>query len=98
MANSNEVLIYSVNPDELKNALIDSVKNQLKEFKMHLEQTQKTHEYLSRKDVTKMLGINLSSVHNWTKKGVLRAYQISGRVYYKQSEIEKSIVELKKVG
>lgn len=92
------LIISQVNPEELKNALIDSVTNQLNEFKKHLEQPKKTNEYLSRNDVSKMLGINLSSVHNWTKKGVLRAYQISGRVYYKRSEIEESIVELKKVG
>ena len=92
------LIISQVNPEELKNALIDSFTNQLNEFKKHFEQPKKTNEYLSRNDVSKMLGINLSSVHNWTKKGVLRAYQISGRVYYKLSEIEESIVELKKVG
>ena len=97
MGEKNEVLIYKVNPQELKNALIDSVTNQLNEFKKQLEQPKKTNEYLSRNDVSKMFGINLSSVHNWTKKGVLRAYQISGRVYYKRSEVEESIVELKKV-
>ena len=97
MEEKNEVLIYKVNPQELKNALIESVTNQLNEFKKHLEQPRKTNEYLSRNDVSNMLGINLSSVHNWTKKGLLRAYQISGRVYYKRSEIEESIVELKKV-
>ncbi len=97
MVENKEVLIYKINPNELKSALIDSVKSQLNEFKKHLENYEKTNDYLSRNDVSKMLGINLSSVHNWTKKGVLRAYQISGRVYYKRSEIEESIVELKKV-
>jgi hypothetical protein len=90
------LIVSQVNPEELKNALIDSVKHQLEEFKNHLEQP-KTNDYLSRNDVSKMLGITLGSVHNWTKKGVLYAYQISGRVYYKRSEIEESIVKLKKV-
>lgn len=98
MAENKEVLIYSINPNELKDALIESVTNQLNDFKKHLENQNKTTEYLSRNDVSKMLGINLSSVHNWTKNGILQAYQISGRVYYKRSEIEESIVELKKVG
>ena len=92
------LIISQVNPEELKTALIESVTNQLNEFKKHLDNQNKVSEYLSRNDVSKMLGINLSSVHNWTKKGLLRAYQISGRVYYKRSEIEESIVELKRVG
>lgn len=91
------LLVTQVDPEEFKNALIDGVKNQLEEFKKHLNNQEKANEYLSRNDVSKMLGINLSSVHNWTKKGLLRAYQISGRVYYKRSEVEESIVELKKV-
>jgi hypothetical protein len=98
MVENKEVLIYNINPSELKNALIESVTNQLNDFKKHLENQNKTTEYLSRNDVSKMLGINLSSLHNWTKKGILQAYQISGRVYYKRSEVEESIVELKKVG
>ncbi len=93
-----KLIISQVNPEELKIALIESVTNQLNEFKKHLEQPKRANDYLSRNDVSKMLGINLSSVHNWTRKGVLRAYQISGRVYYKRTEIEESIVELKKVG
>ena len=43
-----------------------------------------------------MLQIDLSSVHNWTKKGTLTAYQIGGRVYYKRVEIETAIVQLNK--
>jgi predicted site-specific integrase-resolvase len=95
---SGNLIISQVNPEELKNALVESVTNQLNDFKKHLENQNKTTEYLSRNDVSKMLGINLSSVHNWTKNGILKAYQISGRVFYKRSEIEESIVELKKVG
>jgi hypothetical protein len=43
-----------------------------------------------------MLKIDLSSVHNWTKKGILTSYQIGGRVYYKRAEVESAIIELKK--
>lgn len=53
-------------------------------------------KYLTRQDVADMLKIDLSSVHNWTNKSILKAYQLGGRVYYKLHEIEAAIVELKK--
>ena len=43
-----------------------------------------------------MLKIDLSSLHNWKKRGILQAYQIGGRVYYKRDEVELAIVKLKK--
>jgi excisionase family DNA binding protein len=53
-------------------------------------------EYLTRNEVAEMLKIDLSSVHNWTKKRILQAYQCGGRVYYKRKEVEEAIIKLKK--
>ncbi len=72
---------------------IEFIKTELKELKKHFEPKTPT-EYLTRVEVAKMLKIDLSSVHNWTKKGILISYQIGGRVYYKRSEVENAIVKL----
>jgi len=74
---------------------IDLIKSQLKDLKKHF-QPKEPNEYLTRVEVAEMLKIDLSSVHNWTKKGILISYQIGGRVYYKRAEVENAIVELKK--
>ena len=74
---------------------IDLIKSQLQDLKKHF-QPKEPNDYLTRVEVAKMLKIDLSSVHNWTKKGILTSYQIGGRVYYKRSEIENAIIELKK--
>ena len=73
---------------------IDLIKSQLKDLKKHF-QPKEPNEYLTRVEVAEMLKIDLSSVHNWTKKGILISYQIGGRVYYKRAEVENAIVELK---
>lgn len=70
-------------------------KQQLADLKKNFQPKEPT-EYLTRNEVAELFKIDLSSVHNWTKKGILQAYQISGRVYYKRTEIESAIVELKK--
>ena len=89
------VQFIQVTPEQLQNAIIEGVKTQLQDFKKHF-QPKEPNEYLTRVEVAEMLKIDLSSVHNWTKKGILTSYQIGGRVYYKRLEIENAIVELKK--
>ena len=88
------VQFISVTPEQLQKAIIEGVKTQLQDLKKHFQPKEPT-EYLTRNEVAEMLKINLSSVHNWTKKGTLKSYQIGGRVYYKRSEIDNSIDELK---
>lgn len=89
------IQFVQVTPEELQDGISKAVKSQIDELKTHLQPKEPT-AYLTRQDVSKMLQIDLSSVHNWTKRGTLKAYQISGRVYYKRNEIEQAIVELKK--
>ena len=89
------VQFIQVTPQQLQDAIIDGVKTQLQDLKKHF-QPKEPNEYLTRVEVAEMLKIDLSSVHNWTKKGILTSYQIGGRVYYKRLEIENAIVELKK--
>ena len=90
-----QVQFISVTPEQLQHAIIEGVKSQLQDLKKHFEPKAPT-EYLTRRGVSELLTIDLSSVHNWTKKGILVSYQIGGRVFYKRSEIENAIVKLNK--
>jgi len=81
-------------PEELKQD-ISKLRSELAEIKMNLQPKEPT-KYLGRKEVAEMLDVNISTVHNWTVKGVINALQIGGRVYYKKSEIEAAMIELKK--
>lgn len=89
------IQFVQVTPEQLQNAIIEGVKLQLNDLKEHLQPKEPT-KYLTRSDVAEMLKIDLSSVHNWTKRRVLKSYQISGRIYYKRAEVENAIIELKK--
>ncbi len=48
-------------------------------------------DLLTRKETADLLQINLATLHRWTKKGKLKSYGISNRIYYKRSEILNSI-------
>lgn len=66
------------------------------ELKQELKQATFTEHYLTREEVSKLLKISLSTIHNWNKEGILQPYQIGGRVYFKASDIESSMIKLEK--
>ena len=80
-------------PDQLKSEINEGVKIQLQEFLKHFTPTQ-PKEYLSRKDITEMFGVDLSTVHNWCKSKKLNPLGIGSRVYFLRSEVEASLKPL----
>lgn len=90
-----KIQFLQVTPEQLQNAIIEGIKTQLQDLKKHF-QPKEPNEYLTRNEVAEMFKIDLSTVHNWTKKGILTAHQIGGRVFYLRSSIENKIVQLKK--
>lgn len=76
--------------EELRRSWIEDL-NQLKEDL----RPKATEEYLTRNEVAQMLKVDLSTIHLWTKDGKLKRYGIGKRVYYKRSEIEKALIQIK---
>ncbi len=74
---------------------LEGIKHQLADLKKNFQPKEPT-EFLTRQDVAKMLSVDLSTVHNWTKKGILTANQIGGRVYYIRKQVENSLIKLNK--
>jgi excisionase family DNA binding protein len=89
------VQFIAVTPEQLQDAILEGVKSQLDDLKKGFQPKEPTI-YLTRKNVAEMLSVDLSTVHNYTKRKILQAYQIGGRVFYKRDEVENAIVKLKK--
>jgi len=70
-----------------------NIKEQLHELKKEFKPKEPT-KYLTRNEVAKMLSVDISTVHNWSKKGILKPIGIGARVYYKRKDVENSFVEL----
>lgn len=87
------ILFSGIDPQDFKKEILDDLKSFLQELKF-LQKEEQTSDYLTRQQVAKMLSIDLSTVHNWTKQGKLISHGIGNRVYYKRSEIEQAIVKL----
>jgi excisionase family DNA binding protein len=82
----NSTIIHEVTPEQIV-LLFEGLQNQLTELKQSFE-PKTPNEYLTRNEVADLLKCDLSTIHNWTKKGKLIPYGIGNRVYYKRNEIE----------
>ncbi|WP_179344225.1 helix-turn-helix domain-containing protein [Winogradskyella ursingii] len=89
-----QIQFIGTTPNALIDLIDETVKKRLEDLKKNFE-PKTPKEYLSRQEVAKMLSVDLSTIHNWTKKGILTAHQIGGRVFYLRTDVENAIVKLK---
>lgn len=88
------IQIVQLDPEELKQSIIASLKEMVAELEA-LREPKTLTEYLTRQQLADWLQIDLSTIHNWKKKGKITAYSIGNRVYFKREEIEASMTPLK---
>jgi len=72
---------------------VDRIENYLKEIQKNL-QPKKPEEYLTRLETATLLRISSSTLWDWTRKGKLQSFGLSGKVYYKRTQIEAAIIKL----
>ncbi len=88
------IQFIQITPQQLQETILAGVKSQLEELKKEF-QPKEAEELLTRKEVSALLKINLSTVHAYSNKGILNPIGLSGKVYYRRSEIEASLIPLK---
>ena len=95
MENSNEITFNNM-PSAVAKVydVVTEITKQLADIKKSFEPKSPT-VYLTRTEVADLLKCDLSTVHNWTKKGKLVKHCIGNRTYYKRSEVEAAIKEIK---
>ena len=83
-----------LNKEELEEQLHNFESSLLGKLKKELL-PKESEEFLTRKEVSKLLKINVNTVDRWSKNGELKRYGIGDRIFYKRSEVEESITRLK---
>lgn len=91
-----EIVACEIDLNELQECLI-RIENRLiaLENQSNNSPTPLPEELLTRNEVATYFKVNISTVRNWTKQGILIKYGIGDRVYYKKSEIEAALIQLK---
>lgn len=93
---SGQVQLINITKEELTEDLLKAFRKELEGLKENYQPKQPT-EYLTRKKTAEMLDVNLSTLWNWTKKGLIKAYGAGNRVYYKRKDIEAMLEPLNEV-
>lgn len=92
------IQITQLSPEQFEESIRNAVKSQFESLKKEINPVKSKEEYLSRREVADLLKIELSTLHNWCKKGKLEPYGIGNRVYFLRSDIEKALVPLNQKG
>ncbi len=85
----NPILLNGINLSDIKKILGEVLDEKLNDFTKPVNS--EDQEYLSRKEVAKLLKISLTTLNDWSKQGIVQAYRIGNRVLYKKKEIEDSV-------
>lgn len=82
-----------LNTEQLQTEILKKLKAELLELSKNF-QPKEPKEYLTRQDVAELFQVNISTVSNWKNDGVINAYGMGGRVYYRRSEIDKAMIKI----
>lgn len=85
------IMVENLSRDEFSQMLSDAF---LKASLKTQGSNYKTPDLLSREETAQLLKINLSTLHDWTKKGYLNAYSIGYRRYFKEEEVLSALIHL----
>ena len=77
--------IILVSKEDLTSTISSLIKEELKDLNPVKQKEEK--EYITRKEVAKLLGISLPTLNDWSKKGVIPSYRIQSRVRYIKAEV-----------
>ena len=90
----SEITIIQSSSKELEDAIAKRFQTEIEKLKKHF-QPKEHDEFMTRHEVADFLKCDISTIHNWTTKGKLIPYGIGNRVYYKRSEVLKSLIQLR---
>jgi excisionase family DNA binding protein len=83
--------LYGITPKQLTDNILKDVRAELKEIVLNFQPT-KQPEYLTRKEVAKILKVSLVTLSDWNKKGVLKPYRLGNLIRYKREELDQALI------
>ena len=81
--------------EQLKSEISNEILDRITPLLQSVNKPTPTTELLTRKEASRLLGISLPTLLDWTKTGKVTGYRISSRVRYKRSELENSLSQIR---
>jgi excisionase family DNA binding protein len=86
----NQIQFIGTTPNELVGQISESVFEKIRLLSIQPPQPQE--EVLTRKETALFFKVSLVTIHDWVQSGILKAYKVGNRTYFKRSEL-MSVVE-----
>ena len=93
MTETNITQVHGTTPQQLRENILKDVRTELKEIVLNFQST-KQPEYLTRKEVAKILKVSLVTLTDWNKKGVLKPYRLGNLIRYKSAELDQALISI----
>lgn len=87
---NKKVILTQIEIDQLKALIQEAIRSEVSQFK-RLEVESSSEEFLTKKEVTELLKISISTLNSWVKEGVIPASRIGTRVRFSKKQIISSM-------
>jgi excisionase family DNA binding protein len=81
--------------EQLKTEISKEILERITPILQGVNNSTPTTELLTRKEASKLLGVSLPTLLDWTNSGKIIGYRIASRVRYKRSELVNSLSRIK---
>jgi excisionase family DNA binding protein len=81
--------------EQLKTEISNEILDRITPIIQGVNKSTTNTELLTRKEASKLLGVSLPTLLDWTKTGKVTGYRIASRVRYKRSELENSLSQIR---
>jgi excisionase family DNA binding protein len=81
------IQLLNITTNDLTNLIKEGIKSELTELKKTLNIESLESPHLTRRETAKYFDVSLNCVNDWTRKGILKAYKVGQRTYFKRSEL-----------
>lgn len=81
--------------EQLKIEISQEILDRITPILQSVNNSTPTTELLTRKEASKLLGVSLPTLLDWTNTGKIIGYRIASRVRYKRSELENSLAQIR---
>ncbi len=81
------IQLHNADPTSFKADIVNAINQRIDNLEKSLHPVRT--EWISRKQASTLLGVSLVTIHEWSKKGILKPYRIGNRVRFKLKEIEQ---------
>ena len=88
------IRVSQLSVKDIREIIAYEVSQKLGEY--NLQQT-KEKKLISRLQTAKQLKVTPVTIDTWRKKGFIKAYKIGGKVFFKETDIEAAIKEIRRV-